>query len=480
MQWQWIVALALGSAMAGGWLAWGVAYFIYRERFQRLKFEKDQELSVLRERLQNRENSMLSLEQLKCQQTEELESLRSEARDLASAKAALQTQLTEYQRETKEKIASYTQMEERLKDTFRSLSAQALKANNESFLDLAQTSFSKASADLEKRQDSISQMVNPIRESLKMVDEKLVAIEKERAGAYQGIYQQVRSMMETQQELRKETANLVKALRSPTTRGRWGEIQLRRVVEMAGMLDHCDFYEQKSTDSESGKLRPDLVVKLPGNKNVVVDAKAPLSAYLEAIETDNEVEKSERLKEHATQVKRHVQQLSQKSYWGQFKHAPEFVILFLPGEPFFSAALEQDPSLIEHGVNQKVILATPTTLISLLRAVAYGWRQEHLAENANEVCELGRQLYKRIADLSQHMRDVGQKLQSSVSAYNKAIGSLESRVLVTARKFKDLHIIEDKEVGEIEPLSVAARIPRSPELIGAQGQDVGDSSLSSE
>src|SRR3989304_5038915 len=255
-------------------------------------------------------------------------------------------------------------------------------------------------------------------------------------------------------------------MRSPQTRGRWGEIQLRRVVEMAGMLEHCDFTEQETVAAEDNRLRPDMIIHLPGKKRIVVDAKTPLAAYLDAVETQDDETWTLKLQDHARQVREHVLSLSKKSYYDQFDTAPDFVVLFLPGEVFLSAAWEYDPTLIEFAIERNVMLTTPTTLISLLRAVAYGWRQELLAENAQKISNLGRELYDRIANLSKHFDELGKGLSSAIEAYNKAIGSLESRVLVSARKFKELGAADtSKEIGDLEPIETDSRLLQAPEML---------------
>ena len=292
-------------------------------------------------------------------------------------------------------------------------------------------------------------MIKPVEQTLSQFKQQVQAIEITREGAYSGLRQQINSLMSTQDQLRNETANLVKALRAPQTRGRWGELQLRKVVEMAGMLDHCDFYEQESTDTDEGRLRPDMIIKLPGGRNMVVDAKAPLAAYLDSLEMLDDDLRAQKLKDHARQVKDHIAKLAKKFYWEQFQPSPDFVILFLPGEIFYSAALQADPSLIEAGVEQKVILATPTTLIALLRAVSYGWTQEALAENAKQISEIGKEMYDRIVTMYEHFEDMGKHLNNSTKAFNKAVSTLETRVLVTARRFKDLKAVSGpKEMPE--------------------------------
>jgi DNA recombination protein RmuC len=348
-------------------------------------------------------------------------------------------------------------------EAFRALSADALARNNQSFLDLARSTLAAtqdaARGDLERGHRVLAELVTPVRTSLEKVDSKIAELERTRAGAYATLTEQVRSLIGTQEQLRTETGRLVTALRSPSVRGHWGEVQLRRVVEMAGMLEHCDFWSQATLESENGRLRPDLLVRLPAGKTVVVDAKAPLDAYLRAMEASDETVRRARLADHARQVRAHMTALGRKSYWEQFDQAPEFAVMFLPGECFFSAALENDPSLIEFGAAQNIILATPTTLIALLRAVAYGWRHEKLAENAAEISALGKELFKRISDMGDHWNKVGKSLDRAVEAYNSATGSFESRVMVSARKFEELKTAPlGVAIAELEPVDKAVRV----------------------
>lgn len=382
--------------------------------------------------------------------------LQEENLRLTTKLAQTETILEEERKNNHEKMEMLSQIREQFSDTFRSLSLTALSENNASFLQLAKASFEKyqegAFGDLKRRQEAIDNLVKPIRESLDKVDAKILDLEKTRVLAYGGLSEQIKNLASLHTELRSETANLVKALRQPHVRGRWGEMQLRRVAEMAGMIEHCDFTCQTSTTVDKVTRRPDMIVNLPNDQHIVVDAKTPLHAYLEALEISDEAQRKSKLVDHARQVKTHISQLGAKNYWEQFKPTPEFVILFIPGETFFSAALEQDPSLIEYAADQKVMITTPTTLIALLRAVAYGWRQETMTKNMMKIGELGQQLHDRLNTLVSHFVDMGKGLERAVESYNSAMSSMESRVLVTARKFRELGATSNGEISEIEPL----------------------------
>ncbi len=359
--------------------------------------------------------------------------------------------------------ATEAQRQELLQSALRTVSADALRELQRDARD-----------DLEQRQQAIQRMVAPLKESLDKVDTEVRELEKSRGEAYGDLRSQLGSLAETQERLRAETSSLVTALRAPAVRGRWGEIQLRRVVEAAGMLPYCDFTEQVVAGADDRLLRPDLVVRLPGSKHVIVDAKTPLAAYLEALDAADEETQRARLRDHARQVREHVGKLSQKAYWAQFESAPDFVVLFIPGDPFFAAALDQDPSLQEDAWRQRIILATPSTLIGLLFIVAYGWRQEKVAESARAVSALGSELHERLRTLAGHFIKLGRSLDTAVGAYNDAAGSLERRVLVTARRFSELGVPAIQELPEPEPIERAARILEAPELTdGGRPIDLG-------
>lgn len=387
------------------------------------------------------------------------------------AHARLVSELEKDQAVHAERLRVYQDAEARFRDAFQSLSAEALKTNNESFLLLAEERMRaarhQATADVDARKQAIEDLLAPMKATLDRVDTDIKASERRRVQEGATLLQRVASLDATGRDLQSETRRLVDALKRPGVRGRWGEIQLKRVVELAGMLDHCDFDEQQTLNGNDRRIRPDVIVNLPGGKHVVVDAKVPLDAYLKALEAPDEPTRQALLADHARQVRTHLTQLGAKSYFTDVPASPEFVVMFLPGEMFFSAALEQDPSLIEFGVDRKVIPASPTTLIALLRAVAYGWQQEAMEENARKICDLGRNLYESICTMADKFDTLGARMKSTLEAYNTAVGSLEGNVLIKARKFKELQVGDGaKEVTRLDVIDRVPRMLQAPELTG--------------
>ena len=392
-----------------------------------------------------------------------IDSLNATITELKKHQARLETIIDKERLAVNEKIEMLEDLRNNMIDAYKAISVSALKENNQTFLDLAKTTFSRymevAKSDFNVRSKEVKNIVVPIKDSLDRYDQHIQAMERSREKAYGGLSQQVLSLVETQQTLQKETGNLVKALRVPHVRGRWGEITLKRVAELAGMQNRCDFFEQQSAYDDNGIMRPDMVVYLPGNRQIVVDAKAPLSAYLEALEAETEEDREVLIAAHSKQIQSHMHKLAKKTYWKQFAPTPEFVVLFIPGENFFSAALVKNPQLIEEGVNKGVILATPTTLISLLKTVAFAWRQENISENAKAISELGRELYTRLNLMANHFDKLGRDIERCTNTYNQVVGSFERRVLISARKFKELGISlpGDKDIVHVDSVEKKVR-----------------------
>jgi len=389
--------------------------------------------------------------------TTDLDSARASLTEISNAKSQIESALAAERASAAEKISALTDAHDRLTNSFKALSADALRSNNQSFLELARETFGKLhqqSADeLGKRQQAIDSMVKPLKESLEKVDAKIGEIEKSRASAYGQLSEQLKSLGTAQTSLQAEAAKLTTALRSTTTAGTWGELQLRRVVEMSGMSSYCDFTEQQS----AGSFRPDLIVRLPGGQQIVIDAKAPNDAYREAANASDDAVRTVKLAEHAAKVRSHIDALGAKNYWEQFQPSPEFVVLFLPGDQFLSGALQGDPTLIDRAIAKKVLLATPATLIALLKAAAYGWRQESVSKNAEEIAELGRALYDRISGFAEHLDKVGRSLESAGKSYNSAVGAFEGTLLPGARKFAELGAKGAKALPDPAPIETTPR-----------------------
>ncbi len=444
-----LVGSLLGALLAGFWVA------------ARVRATWQGQLLTTGERAQRAESLAEELRRQSLQDRLDLDQVRQNLAEASQARAVAETRAAEAALHLNEQKTLLGQARLELAETFQALSGEALKQNNEAFLNLARSSFetlqAEAKGDLAQRQQAIDSLVKPLQDSLHRYDDQLRQLEQSRQAAYGGLDQHLKLLAESQQKLQSETGNLVKALRAPAVRGQWGEITLKRVAELSGMVAHCDFFEQESITVDGSRLRPDMVVQLPGGRQIIVDAKTVLAGYLDAHEAATEELRLEGMRRHAAQVRSRMDELSLKAYWNQFAQAPEFVVLFLPGEQFLGAALEHDPRLIEDGFQRSVVLATPTTLMALLRAVAYGWRQEKMTEHAEEAGRLGKDLYERMAVLTEHLNDVGQALGKSVLSYNKAVGSLETRILPAARRFKELGVSSEKEIPRLDPVEFVSR-----------------------
>ncbi len=463
-----LVGLGLGLA-----LGVGLAYLLFQRRLQPGKdvslSDADPMRLVWEEKLKARDERAFELEARLSELKAESAQLREENSRQRSELSALEARLSEEKRNAAEKLKLLDEAQGRLADTFKGLSSEALKDNSKTFLDMARLSLEKyqesARGDLEKRQTAIDTLVKPLRESLEKVDKQVRDLEEKRAASFAGLTTQLQHLNEAQGRLQMETGNLVRALSRPNVRGRWGEVFLQRAVELAGMLEYCDFQQQASTATEDGARRPDMIIRLPNRRIIVVDSKAPLEAYLAALEAGDDESRIVKMKLHAAHVRNHLGMLSQKKYWEQLESSPEFVVLFLPGENFFSSALEYDPQLLEEGIKQQVIVATPTTLIALLKAVHYGWQQEEMTRDAREISKMGKSLYERVETFASHYVGMRKALNGAVEAYNKSVSSLESRFLPAARRFKELVLPEGEEMQPLEAIDEIARAPQAEELI---------------
>lgn len=373
---------------------------------------------------------------------------------LEKEKASLQTELIEGRKGIEEQKRLLEKAQSELKTVFQALSGEALKSNNSAFVELAKqvlnSILQEAKGDIGKKEEAIKGLIKPLEESLKKYEEQINAIERKRNLAYGSLETQIKAMMDAQQQLQKETGNLVTALRKPEVKGSWGQITLQKVVELAGMTEYCDFETQVSVNTAEGQMRPDMIVRLPSEREIIIDSKVSTNAYLEAIESTKEEGRKSLMLKHARQIRDHMRRLAAKSYWEQFEKSPEFVVMFLPGESFFSMALAHDPLLIEDGMKNRVVLATPTTLMALLKAIAYGWRQEQITQNAREVSHLGKELYDRFQPFLEHLGRTGGALKHAVEHYNKMVSSLDQRVLVSVRRFRELGVTSGKELEEPE------------------------------
>ena len=450
-----ILFLIIGIII-GGIAVW----FISANKF---KDESASKIHDAENRASGNENTILELRKQLADKTVESADLNRKYIFENTLKVKAETQLEETKKNLEEQKKLLDEATNKLKETFNSLSSEALKSNNKAFLDLAkstlETYVTSAQGDLAKRQAVISETLKPIKESLENYEKNLKEIEKTRLTAYGDIKNYLDGLKLSQEGLQKETNALVTALKSSQVRGRYGEIGLRRVVEFAGMNDYCDFEEQVSVTTEDGKLRPDMIVKLPGNRRVIVDSKVPLAAYMQAFETTDDKVKSEFLLSHSKAVREHLKQLSTKAYWSQFRDTPDFVVLYMQIESSFGAALEIDRTLIEDGINNRIIFATPTTIITLLKTVAFSWQQEKIAENSKKIWETGVELYNRINTLVEHISKVGDNLKSAVDNYNKAVGSIETRFIPSVKKLKELGAADqNKDLSELFPIDRTIRV----------------------
>lgn len=471
-----IMAYFITGAIIGGVVTWLIAFVLLKGRYAKqasaLQMDFSKQIAETEGKAKSAEAVNSELRQQIQQKEIEINRLRNELIFERQSKVEALTRLQESQKGIEEQKALIETMKTEMTDTFNALSSAALKSSSEDFLRLASEHLGKVVADtkgkLGEHKEAMDGMIKPLHEMLKRYDEQIRSIEKSRDEAYGSLKEQLRALASTNENLTKETSNLVSALRKPQVRGRWGEMQLRRVAELSGMSMHCDFTEQLSVDTEKGRIRPDMVVHLPMEREIVVDSKVSLDAYLDAISAPTEDERKSKMEKHAQQVRSHMNRLASKEYWSQFSQSPEFVVLFIAGESFLSAALDIDNTLIEEGIEKRVIIATPTTFIALLRAIAYGWRQEQITKNAQQISLLGKELYERMSTMAKYFDELGSAIEKTIASYNKMIGSMESRVLPSVRKFKELGVTGADEIPVFEQID---QKPRTLSLLSEDSND---------
>jgi DNA recombination protein RmuC len=454
------------GAVIGGIVAYIIASSRLKWFYSRQIAEEQMKHSELDAKARSAEAVNGELRQQISQKEVALEQLRNELDAERQSRVEALTRLEAAQKSFEEQRAMIEAMKKEMTDTFNALSSAALKSSSEDFLRLASESLGKVVSDtkgkLGEHQAAMDGMIKPLSETLKRYEEQIRVMEESRHKAYGSLEEQLRTLASTHENLQRETSNLVSALRKPQVRGRWGEMQLRRVAELSGMAMHCDFTEQLSVDTDKGRIRPDMIVHLPMGREIVVDSKVSLEAYLDATAAQTEEERKVKMEKHAQQVRAHMIKLASKDYWSQFSQSPEFVVLFIPGEAFLSPAVEIDNSLIEDGIEKRIIIATPTTFIALLRAIAYGWRQEQMTKNAQQIGMLGKELYERISTMAKYFGELGSAIEKSILSYNKVIGSMESRVLPSIRKFRELGVTGAEDIPVLEQID---QKPRNPSLL---------------
>jgi DNA recombination protein RmuC len=462
------ILYVVSGLIFGGVIAWLLASARVRHQMASMLEETERRANIAEGRAAGFESTIVELRTHIQKAAEDFDKLRLKLEAEQAVRVRAETQLSETMKRLEEERRLLDEAKGKLTEVFKAVAGDTLDNSIATFLKLAKETFDKVLAetkgDFGRNQEAIQGVLKPLGDSLKQFEDHVRSIEKSRQEAYAGLTEQLKALLTTHQQLQKETGNLVTALRTPKIVGSWGQMTLRRVVELSGMSDYCDFSEEVAAASDEGFLRPDLIVHLPSNREIVVDAKATFDAYREAVAADSEEQRNQALSRHAAQIRSHMANLANKSYWQQFGNAPEFVVMFIPGESFFAAAVDVDRRLLEDGLEKRVILATPTTLIALLRAVAYGWRQEQIGKNAQEISNLGRQLYERMKTLAEHLTDIGRGLEKANASYNSAVGSLESRVLPAARRFKELGVISGTDIPIAEPVDMTPRMISAPEL----------------